>query len=391
MASRLSVRLVVPRRIPRLSLYAAAVAGWFCAAAVRTAYADPIPLTPRAVASGAQISTSQGIEFVTIGATGNAAWQGNGTQGDRAIGRGSVPYEYRIGRMEVTTAQWVEFFNAAFDRPVSERLPNLIPPQFWGGVGTAPTVPGGLRWRVPAGAELRPVTQIDWRMSAMYCNWLHNDKRTDRDAFFNGAYDILTFTYTGDVFNDQPAHNPDARFWIPTWDEWLKAAHFDPNRDGAGQAGYWVYSTSSNIRPIGGPPPSLGGTGEANYGWLGAGNIAYGVLLGSYPTVQSPWGLLDVSGAAMEWTESIRTDNIGVRYRVVDGSMYGSTQFFGLADTIGAAGADFPSFSLTDYGFRIASRVPAPSTAFVAMVLVIPLVQRKRRPTCTHSQEESLP
>ena len=38
-----------------------------------------------------------GVDFVTVGAVGNAAWPGDGTippEFDRAIGRGAVNYEY---------------------------------------------------------------------------------------------------------------------------------------------------------------------------------------------------------------------------------------------------------------------------------------------------------
>jgi hypothetical protein len=40
-------------------------------------------------------------------------------------------------------------------------------------------------------------------MAAMYCNWLHNNQSTDRQAFLNGAYDVSTFGYSGTVFTDQ--------------------------------------------------------------------------------------------------------------------------------------------------------------------------------------------
>jgi len=43
-----------------------------------------------------------GIDFVTIGAPGNAGWAGRGRP-DQWIGRGGVSYEYRIGRFEVTS------------------------------------------------------------------------------------------------------------------------------------------------------------------------------------------------------------------------------------------------------------------------------------------------
>jgi hypothetical protein len=68
----------------------------------------------------ADIDPLSGIDFVTVGAVGNAPWAGDGTPDDQSIGRGSVGYEYRIGKFEITTAQYVEFLNAAFDRAPSD-------------------------------------------------------------------------------------------------------------------------------------------------------------------------------------------------------------------------------------------------------------------------------
>ncbi|MFN7022419.1 MAG: hypothetical protein ACK4WH_13975, partial [Phycisphaerales bacterium] len=65
--------------------------------------------SPFTRAARADIDPVSGIDFVRIGAVGNAPWPGNGQPVDRAVGRGGVDYEYSIGRFEVTTAQWVEF------------------------------------------------------------------------------------------------------------------------------------------------------------------------------------------------------------------------------------------------------------------------------------------
>src|SRR4051812_10951693 len=118
----------------------------------------------------AQVDSS-GIDFVPINHPGNAAWQGDGTVGDHAVERGGVDYEYRIGRLEITTAQFVEFFNAALDRPSGDRLPFVSAPGAWGAAPAAPNNPGGQRWTVPAGNAMIPVGGLDWRTCAMFCNW----------------------------------------------------------------------------------------------------------------------------------------------------------------------------------------------------------------------------
>ncbi|MCA9274260.1 MAG: hypothetical protein KDA31_14590, partial [Phycisphaerales bacterium] len=55
-----------------------------------------------------------GFNFITIGDVGNAAYDGPDQRGV-VTGRGSVDYEYRIARTEVTTGQFVEFLNGVLD------------------------------------------------------------------------------------------------------------------------------------------------------------------------------------------------------------------------------------------------------------------------------------
>jgi sulfatase modifying factor 1 len=332
----------------------------------------------------AQIDPS-GIDFVTITALGNAPWPGNGTEGDRAIGRGTVNYEYRIGRFEVTTAQWVEFFNAAYDR-ADAPLPHLLPPGFWGATPTTPNTPGGRRWTVPAGNDMRPVGDISWRMAAMYCNWLHNDKNTDRSAFMNGAYDVSTFSYADIGFNDQLTRHPDARYWIPTWDEWLKAAHYDP------VAAQWrVFPNGTDTPLVYGPPGVLvnGQPTQANAGWISAeypGHSPFAVPLGAYANVQSPWGLFDVAGGTREWTEdTLYVSGIWPAFRRFDGSAWGASAP-SLTDQIHNAGGDFPSLSTFDLGFRIASSVPSPGFSALGIGLLVAWSRRQRREASPRSR-----
>lgn len=356
-------------------IFAALALACVTAAAVAQPSGIPAP-------AGVQITTEYGIEFVTVGDAGNAAWPGNPAipSADYALGRGSVGYEYRIGRFEMTLAQWIPFFNAAYDRPGGERIPWTELPTAWSAVPVTPTHAGGQRWAVPAGRENELVGNISWRMAAVYCNWLHNEQRLDRAAFLTGAYDVSTFG-TGTVnrnFTDQLTRSPGARFFIPTWDEWLKAAHYDPNRFSPGQGGWWRYSTSSDTAPIGGPP----GVGQANYGFSSGGFTERLILLGSYPTVQSPWGLLDAAGGTGEWTEGVLSVG-GVSYRQVDGSFWGTSPSRSVLDSITTMGGILPNIASSGYGFRIASVVPSPGSGLlVVLVGCVGLNHRRRERKC---------
>lgn len=337
-----------------------------------------IPLTPAAIASGVEsrITYEYGIEFVTIGAPGNAPLVTTG----RANGRGSVSEEYRIGRFEITTAQWVQFMNAVSMRPSSEAIPFISPPQgIWGArIDSSYTGPG-VRYEVIPGRENQGVGNISWRTAAIYCNWLHNNQGTSRSAFMNGAYDVSTFGYAfnpnsglNDIATDQITHNAGARFFLPTWDQWLKAVHYDPNRFGPGQGGWWQQPNASNTPLVYGPPSNP--AAQSSAGFLNP--SPYGILLGSYPTVQTPWGLLDASGGAMEWTESQFLFFDGRNYRYMDGAAWTQNS---TSDSFGVYGAWFPSLDLGYFGFRIAAAIPTPSTGLMAAAAVWCSISKRRR------------
>ena len=61
--------------------------------------------------------SGDGYDWVTVRDAGNAPYDRvDRSPFQRVTGRGSVNYEYRMGRTEVTTAQWVEFLNALYGR-----------------------------------------------------------------------------------------------------------------------------------------------------------------------------------------------------------------------------------------------------------------------------------
>ncbi len=307
-----------------------------------------------------------GIEFVTIGAPGNPAYAGPDNN-NAVTGRGSVGYEYRIGKTEVTTAQWMEFFNH-FD----SRVPWIDTPLFWGATATGnPNEPYRLLNSPTAG--LRPVSGITWRTAAMFCNWLCNDKRTDIAAVMNGAYDVSTFGEVHGNFTDQWEHNPGARYWIPTLDEWIKASYYDPNYGGTGVGGWWWNSINgTNVPLVYGPP----GQGQANAGFSLPGGGEFAIPLMAYPEIRSPWGLLDTAGATTEYLETVHVVD-GIPFRQFMGSHW--TSAYRQGDRIYGIGDAFPSNPTTYSGFRIAAAVPSSGPATLAMILAARLCARRRR------------
>lgn len=320
-----------------------------------------------AAAAHAAPPPSHGFDFVRIGAVNNRAYEGGGFDGTAYQGRGSVSYEYRMARMEVSTGQWLEFLNAV--APLTKNPDFSLTPTTWGGRSVGGTPPGDFELRPVANAAMIPVIGISWRSAAMYANWLHNDKDVSLAAISSGAYDTSTFGVNeNNHFTDQPTRSPGARYWIPSLDEWIKAVHFDPDAedpDHPGMGRWWEQPNGTDEPLIGGAP----GEGQTSANVTTAPPDEFrrwtDVPLGSYPDQETPWGLLDASGGAWEWTEEILFAD-APRLRGVEGTLAGMGLEVSDQDYVWAATAFFPSSFVG--GLRVASAIPSPGTALIAVM-----------------------
>lgn len=290
---------------------------------------------------------------------GNAAYPGPGGN----AGRGSVAYSYRISKLELTSGQWSDFLKMAIRQGVNVDALGLRP-NFWGGSG--------------ASERMRPVIGLNWRAGAYYCNWLNNGKQESWASCQSGAYDASTFGgVPGQVYTDQLTHSPGAKFWIPNLDEYLKASHYDPNKEGTGVGGWWDQPYKSNTAAIPGPPPP--GSGQTSGGWDPGDFSELSVPLGAYKDFTSAYGLWDLSGGSKEWLETpIGFDSTTGLYksRRAFGS-YAGERGHDQSDNINGVDFDYPGED-GFYGFRIAGQIPAPSVT-VAFVGMSGFLFRKRR------------
>jgi len=326
-----------------------------------------IPLALAAVAIAAPFAPAQtappdyGHDFVTIGAPGNRPFtpeEAPDWMFDRYGAIGAVEDEYRITRTEVTYAQFVEFVNAYIPVPGSDLDDGVL-------IGTGLTIDyidprGFIVWKPWYGAEDAPAV-CSWRYAARYANWLHNGKGTELADFETGVYDASTFgedPVTG-VITDQLERSPGATFFLPTYDEWVKAVYYDPDRYGEGLEGYWYHPDGGNEPLVSGEPgepgaETSGGERPPTALWL--------FPVGSYPDTVTPWGLLDASGGEEEWTETVLLDGDSLRRREKGGSRTIPDTTYMWNDRLDQSQGGGIPFS-SSAGFRLASLAAVPCPA----------------------------
>lgn len=285
------------------------------------------------------------VEMVTVGHPGNAA---------DSTTYGAVPYEYSIGKYEVTLAQYAAFLNAVADTDTfglftaSMETNNNIK-------GIARSGSSGSFTYSVIGTGTRPVTFVSWFDAARFCNWLHNGRPSGSQTAAtteNGAYPLNGATSGGLTIT----RNPGAKFWIPSEDEWYKAAYHQPAGQGGDGDNYWLYPTKSNAVPgnmIGVATPS----NHANFfttvlsvtqsGSLDV-NQNYLTAVGSYPGSAGFYGTFDQGGNVFEWTDAVITGS----FRGLRGGSWVSDVLFLRSsdrDTLN------PDNELSFIGFRVAS------------------------------------
>ncbi len=158
----------------------------------------PAPVTPKPDSGGDP-------GFVMIGDPDNAA----DVDYPRVGAFGAVDHPFEIGRHKVSNSEYASFLNAVADSdPHSLYHPDMRIRR------------GGAEGRFiytpyPA-TENAAVTYVSWHDALRYCNWLHGGD-TEEGAYRFAGETIVAPRQAG------------ARYFLPTEDQWYKAAYYDPN------------------------------------------------------------------------------------------------------------------------------------------------------------------
>jgi formylglycine-generating enzyme required for sulfatase activity len=148
----------------------------------------------------------------------------------------------------------------------------------------------------------KPVNYVSWFDAARVSNWLMNGALSSSSTE-TGAYTLVG----GQTSGTAPAVNPGARFYVPTENQWYKAAYY---KGGGTSAGYWNYATQSDSAPT---AVTAGSTGIGSAGSTGnsanySGSADWNSQDGNVTTVgtnggPSTYGAFDMSGNLLEWND----------------------------------------------------------------------------------------
>jgi len=174
----------------------------------------------------------------------------------------------------------------------------------------------------------------------------------------NGAYDLSTAANGMAVPKNTCNPNTGAAvaYWIPTENEWYKAAHYSPAINNTGSPGYYLYATQSSASPgntIGNAANQINTILGINLSVTQVATVSatqnYLTNVGAFTGSASYYGTYDQNGNLYQWND---LDGTASAYRGVRGSMwFAGTQ---AAQSILYAGYT-PSHSGLDVGFRLAS------------------------------------
>ena len=297
------------------------------------------------------------IDLVQVGNPGNAA---------DTTTYGAVSYAYAIATTEVNLFQYTAFLNAVAATD-THSLYNTDMGTNAEIVGITQTGSSGNYIYAVMGTGARPVTYVTWFDAARFANWVANGQTTGAQGNAtteNGAY-TLSGTMSG-VSVTKNAVNPNTSatttYWIPSENEWYKAAYYQPAAQGGDTDSYWLYPTASNT--LGGN--TIGVADSANYFNAGYAQTHNGLPTrltdgGAYGNNSaSYYGTSDQGGNAREWNDAVTGSSRGLRggsWKHVESNLRSST-----------LSTNDPTLENDVVGFRVASSVPEPSTAVLMVI-----------------------
>jgi formylglycine-generating enzyme required for sulfatase activity len=256
------------------------------------------------------------IDFVTIGNPGNLGdtrteMDEYGMPKASPLACGAVDSECRIGMYEISNAQWSSF--------IAE-------------VGVPTGDDGGYSKKVYWTSGQQPVNNVSWYEAAQFCNYLTSGDKSKGVYQFNGNNanpgiflgidrQIAKITY-GMIY------------FLPTQDEWYKAAYYTGS-------GYSLFPNGTDVISIAGI--------DSNYAQNNPYSGPWEVTMG----MMEQNGTYNMTGNIHEWTET-QVDN----YRALRGGGFSIAARF-QGSSYWTVSYSFDESS--NYGFRVAS-IPEPCT-----------------------------
>ncbi len=174
-----------------------------------------------------------------------------------------------------------------------------------GGIAFNSGAASGSKYSTKTNMGNKPVNYVSFFDAMRFTNWLENGQPTGGSGTESGVYTI------GSGSNETRAKG--ATFFIPSEDEWYKAAYYQPSAQGGDADDYWLYPTASNAVPTIATANAVGdisnpGPNVENYNlgadWNGQnGNVT---TVGSAgPLSASFYGTFDQGGNVWEWNEAV--------------------------------------------------------------------------------------
>ncbi len=335
-------------------------------------------VAPMAAAEAARATVT--FTWLTVGNPGNPADTQAMTKGpvpDGTSGYGSVGYVYEISKYDVTNSQYTAFLNAV--DPSGTNSLKLYDARmgsdpyssatgvgglaYQGGIHYNASAPSGDKYSVASGEASYPATWIYYDAGCRFVNWLVNGQGS-------GGTETGTYTMPALTSTAIPTRNPGSTVFIPSENEYYKAAYYDPTKNGTG--GYWQYGVRSDTGPVSEGPP--GGPTSANMpvdlypiynspatywqsGTYFDPNTNYLTNVGAY-TATSYYGLSDVDGEVFNWTEGTKQFNGNTFPVYRGGAWYYGTYYDGAGVRNLYSFANVAAYAW--YGLRLAG-LPAPA------------------------------
>ena len=329
-------------------------------------------------------------EMVTVGDAGNAA---------DTTGYGAVNYEYQIGKYDVTIGQYTAFLNAVartdtyglYHTSMATNL-NIA------GISRSGS-PGTYTYSVMdngGSSANRPITYVSWFDAARFANWMQNGQGSGSTE--TGAYTLVG----GQTSGIAPARNASATFWIPTENEWYKAAYYQPQASGGPSDSYWNYATKSDTAPgntIGSTPNQINYYLNGSYA-IGGSSYSftqnYLTDVGAFTGSASFYGTFDQSGLVFQWNDLTGSTPGSDRGSRGGGIFSGASYVSSSHRYVSSA-----SSSGVDCGFRLAgpsNATPVPEIDPAGMCSVMALVsgflallERRRKPALAKTSKGGNP